>query len=149
MPLNGHPQNLWTPFKSLDSNAAESTISTCWEKPSEAALGVWGKEIPTAVSNGAQRLPPCWMKDWPEKAHLISTTTTFSSASQSYSSKQLDTWNPHLCKQVPKTSEKVPEKASLNELQCFLESFHTLPSASMGHEYDRILKSIFAISKPP
>lgn len=106
-----------------------------------------GKEIPTAVSNGTQMLPRLARPS--EKAHFISTTTTFSRASQSH---PVNSWTlgplTSANNGLPKTSEKVPEKASLNELQCFLESFHTLPSASMGRlewayfkEYIRYLKT--------
>lgn len=63
--------------------------------------------------------------DPPEKGHFISTITTFSSVSVI----PANSWTLGTVTSAnygpPNTSEKVPEKASLNELQCFLKSFHT------------------------
>lgn len=111
-----------------------------------------GKEIPTAVSSGTQMPPPRWFQDWPDhlRKHISSPQPQLFLAHHkaipvnSGTLGRLTSANNRL----PKTSEKVPEKASLNELQCFLESFHTLPSASMGRwvrpyfkEYIRYLKT--------
>lgn len=111
-----------------------------------------GKEIPTAVNNGTQRPPPRWAQDWPDhlRKHISSPQPQLSPVH--HKASPVNSWTLGTLTSanhgLPKTSEKVPEKASLNELQCFLESFHTLPSASMGawvwpyfKEYIRYLKT--------
>lgn len=126
--------------------------------PAEEGSRQWGcsrclgKEIPTVVCNGTQMPPPHWMKDWPDhlRKHISSPQPQLFLVH--HKAIPVNSWTLGTCTSanngLSKSSEKVPEKASLNELQCFLESFHTLPSARIGawvgpyfKEYIRYLKT--------